>query len=67
MGALLPVPLFFLARRYADIDWVQHINVPAMLYASFAFPGVSTFNIASFLLVNFVFGEFEKSMGKLNW
>ena len=67
VGALLPVPLFFLARRYADIDWVQHINVPAMLYASFAFPGVSTFNIASFLLVNFVFGEFEKSMGKLNW
>ncbi|KAG7098938.1 hypothetical protein E1B28_000828 [Marasmius oreades] len=54
IGAVLPIPFYFLARRYPLSIW-RYVNIPLMFIGVGAFPPATGINYASWALVGFIF------------
>ncbi|KAJ8083693.1 hypothetical protein PM082_002459 [Marasmius tenuissimus] len=54
IGAALPIPFYFLARRYPLSFW-RYVNVPLMFAGAAGIPPASGINYASWALVGFIF------------
>ena len=59
IGTLLPIPFYYLARRFPRTVW-RYINIPIMLLAVGDVPPVNGINFASFTIVGFVFQWFTR-------
>ncbi|KAG9102178.1 hypothetical protein FS749_013381 [Ceratobasidium sp. UAMH 11750] len=54
IGAVLPVPFYFLARRYPH-SWFKYVNVPVIFTGTGNMPPASGINYSSWVMVGFVF------------
>ncbi|KAJ7194594.1 OPT oligopeptide transporter [Mycena pura] len=54
VGALLPIPFYFLARRYPRSSW-RYVNIPVFFGSVGAIPAASAYNYAAWGLVGFLF------------
>ncbi|KAF7332678.1 OPT oligopeptide transporter [Mycena kentingensis (nom. inval.)] len=54
VGALLPIPFYFLARRYPLSYW-RFVNIPVFFGGVAAIPAASPYNYAAWGLVGFIF------------
>ncbi|KAJ7462813.1 glutathione transporter [Mycena galericulata] len=54
IGALLPFPFYFLARRYPLSYW-RYINIPVFFGGVGAIPAASAYNYAAWALTGFIF------------
>ncbi|KAF8350168.1 OPT oligopeptide transporter protein-domain-containing protein [Amanita rubescens] len=54
IGAILPIPFYFLAKRYPLSIW-RYVNIPVMFAGLGAIPPASGMNYASWILVGFIF------------
>ncbi|KAK7041928.1 hypothetical protein VNI00_008910 [Paramarasmius palmivorus] len=54
IGAILPIPFYFLARRYPLGFW-RYVNIPVMFSGVGAIPPASGINYASWAFVGFIF------------
>lgn len=54
IGALAPIPFYFLARRYPLSFW-RYINVPVFFTGVGAMPPATGINYSSWVMVGFVF------------
>jgi len=59
IGAVLPIPFYFLARWYPRLFW-RYVNIPLVLYASLPVPPFSGPNYASWIVVGWVFQWFMR-------
>lgn len=57
VGALAPIPFYFLARRYPLSFW-RYVNIPVFFAGTGAMPPATGSNFASWALVGFVFNYF---------
>ncbi|KAL1756184.1 OPT oligopeptide transporter protein-domain-containing protein [Schizophyllum commune] len=57
IGGVLPIPFYFLARRYPLSFW-RYINIPVFFAGVGAMPPATGSNFASWALVGFVFNYF---------
>ncbi|UJR10190.1 hypothetical protein I4U23_014405 [Adineta vaga] len=55
IGAILPVPVWLLMKKYPNIKWLKHIHFPIMLSATAIMPPAPPGNFPSWLLVGFIF------------
>lgn len=62
-GALLPIPIWWLGRRYPKRIF-RRIDLVVMLNGVLAMPPTTGVNYASFLLVGFIFRKSTKSKGE---
>ena len=58
-GALVPIPLFFLVRRYPR-SWLRNINIPVFLNGPLVVPPATGMNYGSFILVGAGFQWFVR-------
>lgn len=65
VGAILPVPLYFLARRYPLSIW-RYINVPVFFAGVGAMPPASGINFSSWAVVGFIFNFWIRRY-RLRW
>ncbi|KAJ7584137.1 OPT oligopeptide transporter, partial [Mycena floridula] len=56
-GALLPIPFYFLARRYPLSFW-RYVNIPVFFAGVSAIPPGSGINYASWFIVGFIFNSY---------
>jgi hypothetical protein len=54
VGGLLPIPFYFLARRYPLSFW-RYINIPVCFSGLAGMPPATGINFASWALVGFIF------------
>ncbi|KAB5593002.1 OPT oligopeptide transporter [Ceratobasidium theobromae] len=54
IGAVLPIPLYFLARRYPH-SWFKYVNVPVVFTGTGNLPPASGINYSSWVMVGFIF------------
>ncbi|KAH7330722.1 OPT oligopeptide transporter protein-domain-containing protein [Rhizoctonia solani] len=54
IGAVLPVPLYFLARRYPH-SWFKYVNMPVVFTGTGNLPPASGINYSSWVMVGFIF------------
>lgn len=54
IGAILPIPFYFLARRFPLSFW-RYVNIPVMFAGLGAIPPASGINYASWALTGFIF------------
>ncbi|KAF9203794.1 hypothetical protein BGZ49_006038 [Haplosporangium sp. Z 27] len=59
IGFLLPIPFFFLARRYPN-SWVKNINIAAFMLGGGPFPPAGASIMISWSLLGFIFNFFIK-------
>jgi len=59
IGAVLPIPFYYLARRYPRTLW-RYVNIPVMMYAANSVPPMNGVNIMSWALVGFIFQWFMR-------
>ncbi|KIK98331.1 hypothetical protein PAXRUDRAFT_31250 [Paxillus rubicundulus Ve08.2h10] len=59
VGALLPIPFYYLARRYPLSYW-RYINIPVLFAGIGAMPPASGINYSSWILVGFFFQWFMR-------
>ncbi|KAL4069408.1 OPT oligopeptide transporter [Scleroderma citrinum] len=59
VGALLPIPFYYLARRFPLSYW-RYINIPVFFAGIGAMPPASGINYSSWVLVGFVFQWFMR-------
>jgi hypothetical protein len=57
IGAILPIPFYFLARRYPLSFW-RYINIPVFFAGIGAMPPASGINYASWAITGFIFNYF---------
>jgi hypothetical protein len=55
VGAVLPIPFWYLARAYPNRKWLQYINIPVLLTGVTWIPPATGINYSSWFLVGFVF------------
>ncbi|CAF0916062.1 unnamed protein product [Adineta steineri] len=55
IGALLPLPFWFLMKKYPNAKWLKYIHFPIMLSATGMMPPAPPGNYPSWLLVGFLF------------
>ena len=58
-GALLPLPAWYLARRYKK-DWLSLVNFPVMLTGASFIPPGSGINYSSWFLAAFIFRKWSE-------
>jgi hypothetical protein len=56
VGAILPIPLYFLSKRYPH-SWVRYIHIPVLLTGLSYIPPATGINYSSWALVGFIFRE----------
>ncbi|KAJ7506577.1 OPT oligopeptide transporter protein-domain-containing protein [Mycena galericulata] len=54
IGAILPIPFYYLARRYPLSYW-RYVNIPVFFGGVAAIPGASAYNYAAWALTGFIF------------
>ena len=54
IGALLPIPFYFLARRYPTSIW-RYVNIPVCFAGLVQLPPATGINYSSWFLVGFIF------------
>ncbi|CAD6964877.1 unnamed protein product [Tilletia laevis] len=54
LGAMLPVPTYFLAKRYPR-SWLRYLNWPVIFTATGNMPPATGINVAAFVIVGFIF------------
>ncbi|QRW05770.1 OPT oligopeptide transporter protein [Ceratobasidium sp. AG-Ba] len=54
IGAILPIPLYFLARRYPH-SWFKYVNVPVIFTGTGNMPPATGINYSSWVMVGFIF------------
>jgi len=54
VGAFLPIPFYFLARRWPQ-SWLRWVNIPVMLTGASYIPPGSGINYSSWFIVGFIF------------
>lgn len=54
LGAILPIPCYFLARRFPRSFW-RYINMPLIFSATAVMPPASGINYSSWIMVGFIF------------
>jgi OPT oligopeptide transporter protein len=59
IGAIVPIPFYFLARRYPRTFW-RYINIPIMLMAANMVPPFNGVNYSSFIFVGIFFQWFMR-------
>ena len=59
IGAIMPIPFYYLARRYPHSFW-RYVNIPVALIAANDVPPVNGINITSWILVGFIFQWFMR-------
>lgn len=55
IGALLPIPIWFLSKKYPDVQWLKYIHFPVILSATNAIPPAPAGEYPSWLAVGFLF------------
>jgi len=61
LGAILPVPFYFLARsRMTNVKWLRYINIPLIFGSMDAIPPATPMNYASWIVIKY---SFCKSFG----
>ncbi|KAI9511773.1 OPT-domain-containing protein [Russula earlei] len=59
LGAVLPIPFYYLARRYPR-SFLRYVNIPVALIAANSVPPANGVNIVSWALVGFAFQWFMR-------
>jgi OPT family small oligopeptide transporter len=59
IGTLLPIPFYFLARRYPRSFW-RYVHIPVALVGVNSVPPASGLNFTSFIIVGFIFQWFMR-------
>lgn len=59
IGALLPIPFYFLARRF-PLSFFRYVNIPVFFAGVGAIPPGSGINYASWAIVGFIFNYFVR-------
>ncbi|KAF8707703.1 oligopeptide transporter, partial [Rhizoctonia solani] len=54
IGAVLPIPLYFLARRYPH-SWFKYVNMPVVFTGTGNLPPANGINYSSWVMVGFIF------------
>ncbi|CAF0826649.1 unnamed protein product [Rotaria sordida] len=54
-GILLPIPFWFLMKKFPNVKWLKYIHFPIMLTATAIMPPAPPGNFPSWLLVGFIF------------
>ena len=57
IGAIMPIPFYYLARRYPRSFW-RYVNIPVALVAADSVPPANGINFTSWILVGFIFQWF---------
>jgi OPT family oligopeptide transporter len=60
IGAILPVPFYFLSKRYPH-SWVRYIHIPVLLTGLNYIPPATGINYSSWAVVGFIFREWKGS------
>ncbi|CAF3264246.1 unnamed protein product [Rotaria socialis] len=55
IGAFLPIPVWFLLRKFPNAAWLKHVHFPIMLSATAMMPPAPPGNYPSWLFVGFFF------------
>jgi hypothetical protein len=55
IGALLPVPVWILRRKYPRISWLQYVHFPIILSATSMIPPAPPGEYPSWLIIGFLF------------
>ncbi|KAG0084753.1 hypothetical protein BGZ92_009612 [Podila epicladia] len=55
LGAVLPIPVWLLCRRYPHIDWLQKIHFPVLLAATSNMPPAQAYFYPNGILLGFIF------------
>ncbi|KAI8865697.1 oligopeptide transporter [Ramicandelaber brevisporus] len=66
VGVLLPIPFYYLARRYPD-SWVAHIHIPVILSSSGWLPPSPPVDYSAWFLVNLFFNFYVKRYRTAFW
>jgi hypothetical protein len=56
LGALLPIPFYFLTKKYPR-SWVKYVNIPVLLNGASFIPPATGINYSSWFFVGFIFRE----------
>jgi hypothetical protein len=54
IGALLPIPIWFMAKRWPK-SWLRYINIPVLLTGASYIPPGTGINYVSWFIVGFIF------------
>ncbi|GLJ16462.1 hypothetical protein SUGI_0280270 [Cryptomeria japonica] len=55
MGALAPVPFWYLSRKFPKVKWIQLINMPVLIGATAVMPPANAVDYISWGTVGFIF------------
>ncbi|GLJ16463.1 hypothetical protein SUGI_0280290 [Cryptomeria japonica] len=55
IGALAPVPVWYLSRKFPNVKWIQLINMPVLIGATASMPPANAANYISWGTVGFIF------------
>lgn len=55
LGALLPIPVWLLCRRYPHVKWLQKIHFPVLLAATSNMPPAQAYFYPNGILLGFIF------------
>ena len=67
IGALLPIPPWFLMKKYPHIKWLKHIHFPIMLSATAMMPPAPPGSYPSWLIAGFIFNYVLLRYAKSWW
>ncbi|CAM6129316.1 unnamed protein product [Calypogeia fissa] len=66
-GALMPVPVWLLSRRYPKSKWISMINVPIFIAAANEVPPATSLNLGTWVIVGTIFNYFIFNYRKRWW
>ncbi|CAM6126100.1 unnamed protein product [Calypogeia fissa] len=66
-GALMPVPVWLLSRRYPKSKWISMINVPIFIAAASEVPPATSLNLGAWVIVGTIFNYFIFNYRKRWW
>ncbi|XP_027087875.1 oligopeptide transporter 3-like [Coffea arabica] len=58
LGALLPIPVWILSRKFPDKKWISLINIPLITCGFTGIPPAAPTNIASWIVMGLIFNHF---------
>ncbi|KAL0328576.1 UNVERIFIED_CONTAM: Oligopeptide transporter 5 [Sesamum calycinum] len=67
VGAILPIPVYLLARKYPEKKWIQLINVPLILGSTMSMPPARAVNFIMWGAVGIFFNIYIYRVQKKWW
>ncbi|WOL00974.1 hypothetical protein Cni_G09687 [Canna indica] len=67
IGAVLPVPVWLLSKKYPEKKWIALINIPVITYGFAGMPPATPTNISSWLITGTIFNFFVFRYRKEWW